>query len=242
MGLRMLQGRYLSVLEAKTADNFKREIIGFAESLGFTIVNAAAVIDHSLTHTEFLGVNNVPSNYQAIYDDERLASVDPVMQHCKRTAIPIAWDQNTYLEHDQGEKWEHQAQFGYKAGIALALHLPGNKHFLIGINGDRPLPSKYKKLTSILADMQLFSVHAQEAAFNIFLPQAHGFDERNILTPRELECIRWTMDGYTAADIGERLNISERTAVFHLQNAMKKLSCRSKYQAVLKAMRLGLLT
>ena len=50
------------------------------------------------------------------------------------------------------------------------------------------------------------------------------------------------MDGKTAWEVGAIMNISERTAVLHLQNAMHKLACINKHQAVLKAMRLGLLT
>ena len=35
--------------------------------------------------------------------------------------------------------------------------------------------------------------------------------------------------------------ISERTAVLHVNNAMHKLDCVNKHQAVLKALRLGLI-
>jgi DNA-binding CsgD family transcriptional regulator len=37
------------------------------------------------------------------------------------------------------------------------------------------------------------------------------------------------------------LGISERTVVFHVNNAMHKLNCVNKQQAVLKALRLGLI-
>ena len=37
------------------------------------------------------------------------------------------------------------------------------------------------------------------------------------------------------------MSISERTAVLHLQNAMHKLNCVNKHQAVLKALRLRLI-
>jgi DNA-binding CsgD family transcriptional regulator len=61
------------------------------------------------------------------------------------------------------------------------------------------------------------------------------------LTPRELDCLRWTMEGKTAWEVGTILGISERTAVLHLNNGMHKLGCSNKHQAVLKALRLGLL-
>jgi LuxR family transcriptional regulator/LuxR family quorum sensing-dependent transcriptional regulator len=61
------------------------------------------------------------------------------------------------------------------------------------------------------------------------------------LTPREIESLRWTMDGKTAWEVGNILSISERTAVLHINNAMHKLGCVNKHQAVLKALRLGLI-
>ena len=60
------------------------------------------------------------------------------------------------------------------------------------------------------------------------------------LTPRELEALRWTIDGKTAWEIGRILSISEQTAVRHLNNATPKLECVNKHHAVVKAMRLGL--
>mgnify|MGYP000452763509 CR=1 FL=1 len=63
----------------------------------------------------------------------------------------------------------------------------------------------------------------------------------SVLTPREIESLRWTMDGKTAWEVGNILGISERTAVLHVNNAMHKLGCINKHQAVLKALRLGLI-
>ena len=65
--------------------------------------------------------------------------------------------------------------------------------------------------------------------------------ERPALRPRELEVLRWTLDGKTAWEVAAVLAITERTVVLHLQNAMQKLGCTSKHQAVLKALRLGLI-
>jgi DNA-binding CsgD family transcriptional regulator len=49
------------------------------------------------------------------------------------------------------------------------------------------------------------------------------------------------MDGKTAWEVGSLMGISERTAVMHVTNAMHKLGCVNKHQAVLKALRLGLI-
>jgi DNA-binding CsgD family transcriptional regulator len=243
MATRMLQGGYLSVLEARTPLDFRTEVVRFAQSLGFNTVSAMAVVDRSISGTEFHVVDNTPQAFTQVYHDTELARLDPVMQHCKRAAIPIIWDQETYVARGFGDMWEHQARFGYQTGIALAIHLPDGRHFFIGVDRDKPLSSNPRTLTRIVADLQLFAVHAQDIAFRILAP-ANNPSSGNVptLTPRELEALRWTMDGKTAWEVGAIMSISERTAVLHIQNAMHKLNSVNKHQAVLKALRLGLLS
>jgi DNA-binding CsgD family transcriptional regulator len=240
IGARMLQGPFLSVMETSTVDEFRNVVVRFANSLGFDIVSAMAVVDHSVTSTEFHLVDNMPAAYVDGFGNAELQRADPVMQHCKHTSVPILWDQATYLADGSESLWEEQALHGLKTGVALAMHFPGDRHFFIGVDRRRPLPRRVKRLTSIVAELQLFAVHAQDAAFRIFAPPAPEVGGSPSLTPREIEALRWTMDGKTAAEVGEALRISERTAVFHLQNAVKKLGCLGKHQAVLKAIRLRL--
>jgi DNA-binding CsgD family transcriptional regulator len=122
----------------------------------------------------------------------------------------------------------------------LALHLPEGRHFAIGVMRDQALPRDRGELTRLVADVQLFAVYAQEAAFRVLVPPRLQ-PECPGLTPRELEGLKWTMEGKTAWEVGAILGISERTAVLHINNAMHKLGCVNKHQAVLKALRLGLI-
>jgi len=242
MAARMLQGGYLAVMEAKSPIDFRTEVVRFAQSLGFSTVSAMAVIDRSGKKPEFHLVDNTPTAFTQVYHDTDLAQIDPVMQHCKKAAVPIIWDQDTYVSRGYGDMWEHQARFGYQTGIALALHLPEGRHFSLGVDRDRPLSLQPRTMTRIVAELQLFAVHAQDAAFRIFAPAALCSPDAPSLTPRELEALRWTMDGKTAWEVGAIMSISERTAVLHIQNAMHKLNSVNKHQAVLKALRLGLLS
>ena len=241
IGPPMLQGAYLSIAEARTSEQFREQVIRFARGRGFDTVCAIAIVDQSPTHTQFHGVHNASQAYSEAHDDFELSRIDPVMQHCRRASLPIVWDQDTYVSRGLGGKWEAQARFGFKTGVALALHLPGDRHFFIGADRDQPLPANAKALTRIVADLQLFAVHAQDAAFHIFCDAATAESDKPSLTPRELEALRWTMDGKTAWEVGVIMSISERTAVLHLQNAMHKLDSVNKHQAVIKALRLGLL-
>jgi DNA-binding CsgD family transcriptional regulator len=228
-------------LKAGSRDDFRSEVVRFSKSLGFSTVSAMAVVDYSVGRSEFVSVDNAPEGYAEAFKDVPAMRRDPVMQHCRKHSVPIVWDQNTYTSQGLGDLWEEQARFGYRTGIAMALHLPDGRHFAMGVERDQPLPTDGGELTRLVADLQLFAVHAQDAALRVLSPAAVQPD-RPSLTPRELEALRWTMEGKTAWEVGAILGISERTAVLHVTNAMHKLDCASKHQAVLKALRLGLIS
>jgi DNA-binding CsgD family transcriptional regulator len=59
---------------------------------------------------------------------------------------------------------------------------------------------------------------------------------------RERECLRWCKAGKSAWDISRILGISERTAQFHISNAMAKLGAPNRITAVVMAIQRGLLS
>ena len=236
----MLQGGFAEVLTSRNRDEFQEQVVAFTRRLGFETVSATVVIDHLLGEAEFITIDNTPRAYKASFQNPQNGRRDPVMQHCKRHSVPIIWNQSTYVSSGLGEKWEEQSHFGLSNGIALALHMPEGRHFFLGVERDQPVPSDPGELTRVVADLQLFAVHAQDAALRILVP---GVVDPNVpyLTPRELESLRWTMEGKTAWEVGNVLGITERTAALHVNNATHKLGCVNKHQAVLQALRLGLL-
>jgi len=235
----MLQDEFTSALQVKNPDELLAEVVGFTQRLGFEKVGAMAVVDRVGGDAAFFGVDNAPDSYRVLSDRKDYCRRDPVMQHCKRVNVPIAWNQATYTSVGEGAKWEEQARYGYAYGICFAMHLPGGLHFLLGVDRDQPLPACRKEVARLTAELQLFTVYAQEPAFRALLPP---FLPTNVpvLTPRELESLRWTMEGKTAWELGRILGISEQTAVRHLNNATHKLDCVNKHHAVVKALRLGL--
>ena len=236
----MLQGDYQSVLEATNLDQFRSVVIRFAQQLGFDKVSAMVAVDHVGGEPEFVAVHNASLAYLQTFENLNMGKRDPIAQHCKRNTVPIMWGQQTYLKNGAVELWEHLAHFGYSNGIAMALHLPEGRHFMLGVDRDQALPTDGLELTRIVADLQLFAVHAQDTALRVLVSEA-ARPELPALTPRELEVLRWTMDGKVTSEISAQLGIGDRTTVFHIQNAMLKLNCNSKHVAVVKALRLGLI-
>ena len=60
------------------------------------------------------------------------------------------------------------------------------------------------------------------------------------LSPREIECVRWSAAGKTAWETSRILNLSEWTVVYHLERAKRKFGLSSKQQMVARAVGLGL--
>lgn len=219
-----------------------RELVDFAHWLEFRTVSATAVIDRSGAQSQFDVVDNTPVTYVDSFNCFENGRRDPVMQHCRWSNLPISWNQTTYVAAGQGEKWDHQAQHGYCAGIAYAMHLPRGRHLIVGVDRDQALPAQTDRLVRLIADFQLFAVHALEGALRILTPSSEeDLCQATLLTTRELETLSWTMEGKTAWEVGCILGISEQTAARHLNNATHKLECVNKHQAVVKALRLGLI-
>lgn len=61
------------------------------------------------------------------------------------------------------------------------------------------------------------------------------------LSEREIDCLRLSAEGWTAGAIAVALGVSERTANFHIGNAIDKLGAANKAHAVALALRRGLM-
>ncbi|MDY4996915.1 MAG: LuxR C-terminal-related transcriptional regulator [Bacilli bacterium] len=62
---------------------------------------------------------------------------------------------------------------------------------------------------------------------------------KKILTKREEEVFSLLVENKTTKEIGDVLNISEKTVRNHISNAMQKLGVKGRAQAVVELIRLG---
>jgi DNA-binding CsgD family transcriptional regulator len=221
--------------------SFESSLVRLAGALDFSLVNAALVVDQPGQEPLFLGVGNTPREYANSFSDASDSRRDPVLRQLKKLSVPVIYDQKTYIEGNAADLWEHQARFGYHTGVAVALHLPNNRHFVLGVDRRDPLSQDEREVTRLMGDLQLLAVHAQDAALRLLTREQPQVQEDLSLTPRELEVLKLTMEGLTAAAIADRVAISVPTVNFHLRNLREKLGAHSKHQAVLRALSLGLL-
>lgn len=216
-------------------------LVGVAQSLGFPFLSATLVVEQPGAPAVTVSVNESPQAYAEIQNDAVSGSRDPVWNKLKTASVPVVYDQSFYAAAGEGGLWEEQAPFGYRNGVAMALHLPGGRHFLLGVDRHERLPRNDRAMMRLMADLQLLAVHTQEAAVRVLLDEALALGEIPSLTTRELEVLRWTMVGKDAWSVAQLLEVTESTVNFHLRNAERKLGVSGKHQAVLRAMALGLL-
>jgi DNA-binding CsgD family transcriptional regulator len=229
--------RLLDLSQAADGDSFQRQLIELANEMEFGLVTGLVVTEMPSGPAHLVRLGNTPSAFLDSFNDASDSDRDPVYQRLKTLSVPVIYDQSLYVRENAADLWEEQAMFGYRTGISVALHLPGQRHFLLGLDRDKPLPKSEIQLMRMLGDLQLLVVHAQETALRLFgKPQTDV-----VLSPKEQLVLRMTMQGKSAKVIGAEIHSAEATINFHLQNVRVKLGVTSKHQAVLKAQSLGLI-
>jgi DNA-binding CsgD family transcriptional regulator len=231
---------YLDISQSGDLPTFQRRLVEFSQDLEFGLINAMVTVDAPGTDFVSVSIGNTPLGWEESWVSVQEGKRDPVLSRLKRMNVPFAYDQDFYVREGAGDLWEQQARFGYRTGIAVALHLQDHKHFFLGVDRDKDLPVDREEVTTLLASLQLLAVHAQDAALRLLTVQ-HAAPEPPRLTAREVEILRWTREGKSAWAVGEILAVSENTINFHVRNAARKLNASSKHQAVLKAMSFGLM-
>jgi DNA-binding CsgD family transcriptional regulator len=240
---------YMEVSQARNEAAMVAGLERFANALGFGLFNAVKIQKRPGHPSSVVSWDNYPLAFLHMAHDPVAGARDTVVALTKRLAVPFSYDQQTYVDDGAADLWEEQAPFGYHTGIAVALHMPGNKVFTLGFDREAPLPRSARQMNALYASLMLMAVHANEGFQRIASPALHSFAtppqpslEPLSLTPRENQVLQRAIGGKTSAQIADALRVSERTVNFHAGNAMAKLGCASRMQACLKAVRLGLIS
>ena len=151
-----------------------------AADMGFGIFSIMSVTPSVSAESDhvFACAYNCDSDYVEIAADPSDSRRDPVMRQMRRSSIPFLYDRATYARAGCDDLWEKQAPWGFKTGVATAIHMPGDRHFLFGCDRPDPLPKDPRRQARLLANLQLVAVHALEPACRLLLPAVHGDVER----------------------------------------------------------------
>ena len=183
---------------------------------------------------------NYPDAWVSHYLLNDYVRIDPVLQMAEQVAGPFCWSSITPLGEQQqmmAQAIEHglgQTGFSVRHVDAIGRRsvLSFNAHDAKGANSWEPyLPEMRDGLIQLAHEIHHIAL-AEIYVDGEALPQ---------LSPREMECLKWTAEGKTNTDIAVILHLSEHTVRGYLKDARMKLDCVTLAQAVSKASSLGLI-
>lgn len=203
-----------------------------ANKWGFNHLIYAPVCNHP-DSTKNWSMTSYPEEWQRIYSEKGYIKTNPTRRKAALSVAPFTWSELELEITAQERAIFHDCRStGMKEGLVIPVHGPFGQSIAIGFATQHP--------DAIAPDSRCI---LQLIALQLH----HAFDVNNPknpihLTPREREVLMHISDGYGNDQIGTRLSISDNSVEWHLKNIFRKLQVSNRTAAVVKALKLGLIT
>jgi len=180
-------------------------------------------------------ISTYPIEWTDHYLQQSYARLDPVIIEALATPEPFEWGREFLgkgLSKPQHRLLDEAAQFGIRCGFTIPIHDPRGPVAAVTFATEERRATfqrcieQHRRVLQLMA--MYFHAHARRRL------TLNRVVDGVALSPRELECLEWAAQGKSAWEIGRLLNISRRTAAFHLDNTKTKFGVRTICQAVAK--------
>lgn len=217
-------------------------LFDIGRTLGFDLVlYTAAPSKHASVETSFLKSNHPPA-WRERYDARKFHLVDPVVQHCLGSALPIVWRPEMFATREQCALYQEASSFGIRSGISLPIHGCNGEFGLISFASDMAPGGEFDaRLAHTMAELALVRDYAFESSLK-FIKARSSTDPVPHLTRRELEVLKWVMAGKSSWEISRITDCAEATINFHISNIRQKFNVNTRQQALVKAIALGIIS
>ena len=222
------QARWLSCLLNLTQD------LGFQHVLFGMVPNKVAPLESA-----FLA-SNYPSEWRSTYDRQHMHHVDPTVSHCRTSTLPLIWTPEIFQGPERSEFYEQACGFGLRSGISFPMHGTLNELGMLSFVADDQQHAAHGGHLAALSALSLLRDYTLESAQK-FVQRTFNPAAQVKLTGSELECLKWVAAGKTSWEVARILSRSEATINFHLANIKRKFDVQTRQQAVVRAIRMGIL-
>ncbi|AIV54974.1 bacterial regulatory s, luxR family protein [Burkholderia pseudomallei MSHR4377] len=185
-------------------------------------------------------LDGFPAEWRLRYDAADYLSIDPVVQHCRCRTVPLIWHDDLYTTSRAKLMRDEAKSYGLVYGLSCPVHDRSGAISMLSMATDDPFEHDASDILRLLSLSQLLASFVHAAMHELLdcrLRRQGSCD----LTARERESLQWAGRGKTAWEISKILGISERTVVFHLSNAARKIGANNRAQAVVIASARGLI-
>ena len=185
-------------------------------------------------------VTNYPDEWMDRYFEYGYINEDPTFKRALSYDGPFSWDslknirEFSNIEQKIMDEANEMKLYG---GVGVSIH--GHFGNLSGLG----IASSYEKSEPDLNT--LCKLNALSRQFHMaFTDHNNGVEERCEITlsAREAEILLWAAEGKSDPVIAEILGIKHSTVRFHIQNIFKKLGVNERTMAVVKAIKLRLIS
>ena len=237
-------GQLVGLIESASAAEWATRLFALARQQGFEQVVVGVVPSrHARLEDAFLQSNYAPA-WRDHYDEARLAYVDPTVAHSLTSNLPIVWKPETFGgAPGQRALYEQACGYGIRSGITFPIHGPNGEFGVISFASDGvPNRQFVHALGHFLPDMALIRDYAFESSLRFLRTHQVVDDDKPHLTPRELEVLNWVMVGKSSWEISRITRCAEATVNFHMANIRQKFKVNTRQQALVRAIRLGIIS
>ncbi len=233
-----------SLLSCSTVEELHATTTAISKQMGFEHFLYGVQVNTSLVQPYQFILSGYSKQWREHYIEMNYQAVDPTVRHCitNKRVVPITWDDSVFKEPINARFMGEAKEAGLRYGASFAVHGGRGETAMLSLATCRAAREARSDVAVSLAQGQLLACYLHEAVQRIVLAQGPLKIQKVSLTPREKECLLWAAEGKTAWEIGAIINASERTAVFHLQNAANKMGVKNRQHAISRAVSQGLIS
>ncbi len=193
----------------------------------------------SLSAPQIFTLSNYPQEWFEYYFEMDFQKKDPVVKYCFENSVPVTWHKlmqmDRYCDNASLSVMESAKAKGLVDGLSVPVKAPSGEVCILSLSTKVERDVK-RRLDRVLPFVQYFAY----SLFETYLKVNLGKSPMVSLTPREKESLFWACEGKTAWEMSQIMSVTERTAIFHLSSATKKLGAANRQHAVAKAIMYGL--
>lgn len=230
-----------SLLQAADAPRLHALCAQMAAGFGFSLYFYAVHLPVSLTAPYHFCLSGYPRAWRARYDAAGYLRVDPIVRHSMSSSVPLIWDEIDRSDTAVDAFFREAAEHGLGHGISAPVAGRHGDVALLSLARDaaRPVDPDPRHRHALRSRLHWLATVLHEAVRRLVLTHEGAPRVASPLSEREKECLLWAADGKTTADIGRMLDITERTVLFHLESAGRKLGVSGRHNAIARAVALG---
>jgi len=174
--------------------------------------------------------------WHAHYFENNYLARDPTVKHGLTSMQPLLWSQT---KAHAPEFWEDADSFGLRVGFAQSLWDRHGCCSMLSLSRDR-MEFSQSELILKLPQLAWLALIAHTGMVRHIIP-ARTINAPAALSRRETETLQLVSTGLTSQQIADRLRVTKATIDRHMEAVRSKLHAENKVDAVVKAMRWGLI-